>query len=60
MTSASFIAWRERNGFNVVAASRALGCSRRAIQSWEDGKTRIPHYIALACQAISNGLPPMA
>ena len=59
MTPASFIAWRDRNGFNVVAASRALGCSRRAIQSWEAGKTRIPRYVALACAAISFNLPPM-
>jgi len=59
MTAAFFIEWRERHGFTVVAAAASLGCSRRAIQSWEAGKTRIPKYIALACQAISNGLPPM-
>jgi predicted transcriptional regulator len=59
MTASSFIAWRGRLRLSVTAASSALGCSRRAIQSWEMGRTKIPHYIALACQAIANGLPPM-
>jgi DNA-binding transcriptional regulator YiaG len=57
MTPASFIAWRARLHLNVVAAAKALGCSRRAIQSWEAGRTKIPRYIALAAAAVAHGLP---
>lgn len=57
------------------AAAIALGCSRTSIANWEAGeiwdtsKLRsenpqrlarpVPRYIALACQALANGLPPM-
>lgn len=59
MTPASFIAWRERLSLDKKAAAAALGCTRNFIYSMESGSTKIPRYIALACQAISNGLPPM-
>ena len=60
MTPASLIAWRERLHLTVVAASAALCCGRRSIQSWEAGRTTIPRYIALACAAIAQGIPPVA
>lgn len=59
MTSAALKAWRERMRFSQYEASRRLGCSRNAYIGWENGENRIPLYIALACQAIANGLPPM-
>lgn len=60
MTPASFTAWRERLGYNKAEASRRLGCSQNTVAAWETGKAKIPLYIALACQALANGLPPMA
>jgi DNA-binding transcriptional regulator YiaG len=60
MTPASFLAWRLRLGLTVKAASIALGCSRTSVHAWETGTAKIPRYIALACQALANGLPPMA
>ena len=60
MTPASFLAWRLRLGLDKKAAAIALGCSRNYIYSLESGSTKIPLYIALACQALANGLPPMA
>jgi DNA-binding XRE family transcriptional regulator len=62
MTPETFKAWRERlyGARGVKAAAEALGCSRTSIHAWETGEHKIPHYIALACQALANGLPPMA
>jgi hypothetical protein len=62
LTPASFKAWRERlygpRSFRIAAD--ALGCSRTSIRAWEAGTHKIPLYIALACQALANGLPPMS
>jgi DNA-binding XRE family transcriptional regulator len=60
MTAASFKAWRERLALTATDAARVIGCSRTSIAAWESGRHKIPRYIALACQAIANGLPPMA
>ena len=59
MTLAAFLAWRERLHFDVSDAAKALGCGRRTIQAWQAGRTRIPRYIALACAAIAQGVPPI-
>jgi DNA-binding XRE family transcriptional regulator len=59
LTAATFKAWRERLGMTATDAARAIGCSRTSIGAWESGRNKIPRYIALACQAIANGLPPM-
>jgi transcriptional regulator with XRE-family HTH domain len=59
MTPTSFLAWRLRLGLTVKATSEALGCSRTSVHAWEKGRHEIPRYIALACQALANGLPPM-
>jgi len=61
MTPASFAAWRLRlyGHRSIKAAADALGCSRTSIRAWEAGEHKIPLYIALACQALANGLPPM-
>ncbi len=56
VTPASLIAWRQRLHLTVVAAAKALGCSRRAIQSWEAGRTRIPLYVELACHAVERAM----
>jgi hypothetical protein len=61
MTPSSFHAWRLRlyGPRGVKAAAEALGCSRTSVRAWESGQHKIPFYIALACQALANGLPPM-
>jgi DNA-binding XRE family transcriptional regulator len=60
MTPASFKAWRERlyGPRGVKAAAEALGCSRTSIHAWETGKHKVQRYIALACTALSEDLPP--
>lgn len=59
MTPASLKAWRARHKLSRRAAAEQLGCGERSIRNWEGGVNPIPRYIALACAAISNGLPPM-
>jgi len=58
MTPASLTAWRERLGLNKSEAALRLGLSRNAYMGYEAGSKRIPLYIALACAAVSYGLPP--
>jgi transcriptional regulator with XRE-family HTH domain len=58
MTAASLTAWRKRLGWSKAEAARRLGCSKNSILAWENGQA-VPLYIALACQALANGLPPM-
>ena len=61
MTPASFHAWRVRlyGERGQKAAADALGCSRTAFRQWEAGTNKIPLYIALACAALAQGLPPI-
>lgn len=57
MTPASLTAWMIRLGLNKSGAASALGISRNTLQSYLEGKTAIPKYIALACAAVAMGLP---
>lgn len=57
MTSADFITWRAHVGFNRKEAAEALGVAQNTITAYERGQ-RIPRYIALACTALANRLPP--
>lgn len=50
--------WRERMGLNQRRASEVLGCSRAALNKWENNHSSIPPYIALACAAVALGLLP--
>lgn len=59
MMPASLKAWRDRHKLSRHAAAEQLGCSERSIRNWEGGVHMIPRYIALACAAVSHGLPPM-
>jgi hypothetical protein len=42
-----------------VAAAKALGCGVNTVTNYLKPGWKIPRYIALACAAISHGLPPM-
>lgn len=57
MKASDLIAWRKRLNLTQAAAAAQLGCGRRSLQQWEKG-AEIPRYIALACAAIAQGLPP--
>jgi DNA-binding XRE family transcriptional regulator len=59
MTPAALTAWRARLHLNQTKAAKILSCSRNSIANWEAGKTEIPLYIALACAAIAQGIPPI-
>lgn len=57
MTAQEFREWRERLGLSRTGAAEALGLGRNQPQRYEDGQ-EIPLYVALACAAISLGVPP--
>lgn len=60
MTVESFIAWRKQRGLSARQAAFALGIHANTVYRWEQGdhSEDVPLYIALACGAISYGLPP--
>jgi DNA-binding XRE family transcriptional regulator len=54
--NASMIAlWRERMGYSLTAAAKALGCTRTTLTGYEHGQD-IPRYIGLACAALAVGM----
>lgn len=57
MTPASLTAWMTRLHFTKSQACRELGMARSTLDRYLDGSTDIPHYIALACAAIAQGVP---
>jgi len=52
-------AWRSRLGLTISGAAEQLGCARNSLAAYEAGRTPIPRYIALACAAIAQGIPPI-
>lgn len=52
------IKFRAHYGMTQGGLAKAIGASTPAISSWENGKTAIPMYIALALSAFAAGLPP--
>ncbi|MCM2503868.1 helix-turn-helix domain-containing protein [Aureimonas altamirensis] len=63
MTPADFKTWRERCGLSRRQAALALGLSIPSIYNYELGirresgrPVRIPHTVALACNALAHGL----
>lgn len=59
VTPTTLTAWMQRLGFNKVQAAKALGISRSALDGYLSGKYPIPKLVALACAALSYGLPEM-
>jgi transcriptional regulator with XRE-family HTH domain len=61
------IAWRHslastRRGqrhLSALEAAQRLGVSRTAYRGYEAGTQPIPITVALACAALSHGLPPI-
>ena len=59
MTPASLEAWMARLHFNKFKAATELGIARTTLDRYLEGATEIPRYIALACAAIAQGIPPI-
>lgn len=60
MTPEDFIAWRKSLDLNRVEAANLLGAHRNSVTNYEQGTYPVPPYIALACAALSAGIPPWA
>ena len=58
MTPNELLKWRLDNELSQEEAAKLIGCSRRGYQNWEEGKSKIPRYVALAIAAIQVGLAP--
>ena len=63
MKPADLASWMTERRLNKSAAAEALGCTRDMLRHMLDpdgpyAKKGLPRYIALACAAISCGLPP--
>lgn len=60
MTPENFAAWvahmKTTRKWSARRCSRELGCGINQIGIWSEKGA--PHYIALACAALSFGLPP--
>lgn len=56
MSAPNFTAWLAHMGLNDTKAAEQLGCGRNSIRIWR--QRGAPRYIALACAALSFGLPP--
>lgn len=59
LSTADFVAWRHRMGWNKAEASRRLGLSRNSYVAYETGLKPVPLYVRLAAAALAFGLPPI-
>ena len=59
LTADGFRQWRLRQKLSRKQAASALGVAWVTVQRYEEGKKVIPKTVALACSAVSFGLPPM-
>jgi hypothetical protein len=56
MPPADFTAWLAHMDLSDAEIARRLDCARNSIATWR--RRGAPGYIALACAALSFGLPP--
>ncbi len=59
MTPASLTAWMTRQNLNKVEACASLGIARTTLDRYLAGSVVIPRYIALACAAVAQRVPPV-
>ena len=57
MTPATLTEWMARLGYNKSGAADALGIARNTLDGYLQGKQPVPKTVALACAALSLGLP---
>lgn len=58
MTGRQLRAWRQRMKLKINEAADRVGVSPDTWGRWE-AKAEVPRLVALACAAISFGLPPV-
>jgi len=58
MTPADLTAWRNTLGISNAEACRRLGIAPNTWTAYEQGRSAIPRYIALACAALIRGVKP--
>jgi len=58
MTPDTLRAWLTERDWTNRRAATELGVHPNTIGNWLSGTTPIPRYIALACGALTKGLPP--
>ena len=58
MTPASLTKWRIDLQISRTEACRLLGIAPNTWTKYQEGRTAIPRYIALACAAIVNQIKP--
>lgn len=58
MTDTDFIFWRTQLGLSRSQAADVLGIGINQPKRYEEGQ-KIPRYIALACAAVAQGVPPI-
>jgi transcriptional regulator with XRE-family HTH domain len=60
MTAEGLEAFRRRQDWSQSELASRLGCDRKTLSRYLTGATvPIPKYIALACSALAESLPPM-
>lgn len=59
MTAAGLKAFLDRMEWSKAKLARNIGADRKTIDRYLEGRSPIPPYIALACTALAQGLPPM-
>lgn len=45
--------WRGRHGMTQAALADALGCSKRAVEDWEQARRTPPPFLALALDQLA-------
>lgn len=58
MTPADLTQWRNALGITRADACARLGIAPNTYTAYQEGRTAIPQYIALACAAVLAGLEP--
>lgn len=56
MQGKDFLEWRQENGLSQEQAAQELGVNRRTVIRYEQGRSKIPVAVSLACAAISAEL----
>ena len=59
MTPETLTRWRMSLGLSRADACKQLGIAPNTWTKYQEGRTTIPRYIALACAAISKNLEPL-
>lgn len=56
MTKEALLELRKSMKLSQTQFARRIGCGICSLSAWENGKRKIPYYIAMACKAVEFGL----